>query len=156
VVIAEIPGRENLRIEYVVMDFNGTIAQRGRVGKGTKERILQLAQKADLFVLTADTRENAGSLLKGFPVTIAILASGDEKLEKADFVKHLGSEKVVYIGNGANDELAMKASGLGICVMGKEGCYTPTALASHIMVATINDALDLLQSPEQLVATLRR
>jgi len=156
VISAEIPGRENLRIEHIVMDLNGTISQRGRIAEGTKERILQLAKKADLFVLTADTRRNAGSLIKGLPVTMEILASGDEGKEKADFVQHLGTEKVVYIGNGANDELAMKASGLGICIMGKEGCYTPTALVSDILVATINDALDLLLAPQQLVATLRR
>lgn len=155
-VIAEIPGRKTLRIEYIVMDLNGTIAQGGRIARGTKKRIVHLAQKADLFVLTADTRGNAGNLLAGFPVTINILASGNERLAKADFVKRLGCEKVVYIGNGANDELAMKASGLGICVMGKEGCYTPTALVSDILVSTINDALDLLLAPRQLVATLRR
>ncbi len=155
-VIAEIPGRENLRVEYIVMDLNGTISQRGTIAKGTKERILKLAQKTDLFVLTADTRGNAGNLLEGFPVAIKILASENEGQEKADFVKHLGSKKVVYIGNGANDERAMRSSGLGICVMGKEGCYTPTALVSQVLVSTINDALDLLLFPEQLVATLRR
>jgi soluble P-type ATPase len=155
VVIAEIPGRGTLRIEYIVMDLNGTISQRGRIAKGTKERILKLGQETDLFVLTADTRGNAGNLLEGFPVAIRILSSQNEGREKAAFVKHLDSEKVVYIGNGANDELAMKLSGLGICVMGKEGCYTPNALVSDILVSTINDALDLLLFPQQLVATLR-
>jgi soluble P-type ATPase len=155
-IIADIPGRGALRVEYVVMDLNGTISQRGRIAKGTKERILKLARKADLFVLTADTRGNAETLLEGFPVGIKTLASENEGQEKADFVKDLGGEKVVYMGNGANDELAMKSAGLGICVMGKEGCYTPTALVSHILVSTINDALDLLLFSQQLVATLRK
>lgn len=154
-VIAEIPGREDLRVECIVMDLNGTISQRGHIAKGTKERIRRLAQKANLFVLTADTRGNASDLLEGFPVTMKILASENEGQEKADFVKHLGSEKVVYIGNGANDERAMKAAKLGICVMGNEGCYTPTALVSQILVPTIDEALDLLLFPKQLVATLR-
>jgi len=156
VIQVEIPGWKNLRIENIVLDLNGTISQGGKVSRGTKTRIAHLASNASLFVLTADTRGNVRRLLDGFQVEIKILTSKSEKQEKGDFVRSLGNEKVAYIGNGANDELAMKKPGLSICVMGKEGCYTPTALNSHIIVPTINDALDLLLFPERIVATLRR
>ena len=152
----EIPGWKNLRIKNIVLDLNGTVSQGGRISRGTRTRIDCLAQRAALFVLTADTRGDVRRLLDGFQVEIKILTSKSEKQEKGDFVRSLGNEKVAYIGNGANDELAMKSSELSICVMGKEGCYTPTALNSHILVPTINDALDLLLFPEWLLATLRR
>ena len=152
----EIPGWETFQIEYLVMDLNGTFSQGGKVCRGTKTRIAQLSFLATLFVITADTRGNAGRLLKNFPVEIKILNSKNQNKEKRDFIKFLGSEKVIYIGNGANDELASQLSRLSICIIGKEGCYTPTALKSHILVPSINDALDLIIFPERLVATLRR
>ena len=109
-----------------------------------------------LIVLTADTRGIARALLDGFPVDVHILTSNRETEEKEAFVRTLGAQGIAYIGNGANDERAMQASDLGICIMGSEGCFSRTAMSADILVPSIQDALDLFLFPERLLATLRR
>ena len=68
----------------------------------------------------------------------------------------LGAERVVAIGNGANDAEMLAAAALGIAVLGPEGLATATLRAVDVVVGRIEDALDLLLQPQRLVATLRR
>ena len=41
-IVIEIPGREPLKINHVVLDYNGTAAVDGMLLKGVKERIARL------------------------------------------------------------------------------------------------------------------
>ena len=54
-IIIEIPGREPLRIDHVVLDYNGTVAVDGLLLKGAGERISRLREHVKVHVLTADT-----------------------------------------------------------------------------------------------------
>ncbi len=54
-IVIEIPGREPLKINHVVLDYNGTAAVDGMLLKGVKERIARLKELAYVYVLTADT-----------------------------------------------------------------------------------------------------
>ena len=54
-IVIEIPGRKPLRINHVVLDYNGTAAVDGMLLKGVKERIARLKELAHVYVLTADT-----------------------------------------------------------------------------------------------------
>ena len=54
-IVIEIPGREPLKINHVVLDYNGTAAVDGMLLKGVKERIARLKELAHVYVLTADT-----------------------------------------------------------------------------------------------------
>ena len=52
----EIPGRETIEIEHVVLDYNGTIALDGQLIAGAARRIRELSRScARIYVLTADT-----------------------------------------------------------------------------------------------------
>ena len=66
----------------------------------------------------------------------------------------LGARTVAF-GNGANDALMLRKARLGICVMHGEGASLQALLASDVLVASAEEALDLLLKPARLVATLR-
>jgi soluble P-type ATPase len=50
----------------------------------------------------------------------------------------------------------LEEAALGIAVLGPEGLAVPALLAADVLVASIEDALDLLLNPRRLIATLRR
>jgi soluble P-type ATPase len=50
----------------------------------------------------------------------------------------------------------LSSAALGIAVLGPEGLAVEALRAAHVVVARIEDALDLLLHPQRLVATLRR
>jgi len=83
------------------------------------------------------------------------VAPGDEAEQKRSLVERLGAERVVAIGNGANDAGMLQAAALGIAVLGPEGLAGEAWQAADV-VAGIHQALDLLLHPRRLVATLRR
>ncbi|WP_333657002.1 hypothetical protein [Tissierella praeacuta] len=53
--IYEIPGRENIEVQNIVFDYNGTIAVDGKLINGVEELINKLAEYAKIYILTADT-----------------------------------------------------------------------------------------------------
>ena len=71
-------------------------------------------------------------------------------------MRGLGAETVVAIGQGANDAAMLKAAAIGIAVMGEEGLAVEALLSAQVLAANIYDALNLLEYPTRLVATLRR
>ena len=52
-----IPGWGELSIEYLVVDFNGTVALDGKLKKGMKEAIEKLSQYVRVFIISADSYE---------------------------------------------------------------------------------------------------
>ncbi len=152
----QIPGGEELRLSYLVMDFNGTMAVDGNLIPGVKERLEKLADQLKIYVITADTFGKVKEALKETPCEIVILSEEDQDRAKLDFIKALGEEKVVAFGNGRNDFLMLEAAALGIAVLLNEGIARETLFAANILVSDILDALDLLLNPLRLKATLRR
>lgn len=150
-----IPGRPTLRLQHLILDYNGTIAVDGLVTNGVPERLDKLATRVDIHIITADTFGLASVQTGGFPVNLKIIPAGMQVQAKLDLVEALGAESVVAIGNGANDHLMLKKAALGICVLGREGAATQTLIASDVVVQTAEDALDLLLQPGRLAATLR-
>lgn len=150
-----IPGRETLRLEHMVLDYNGTIAVDGRLAAGVSERLAALAERLTLHVITADTFGLAAAEMAGLPVTLQIIGTGDQAAAKRSLVQRLGPQCVAAAGNGANDVLMLKEAALGICILGAEGAATPTLLASDVVVSHPADALDLLLRGGRLAATLR-
>ena len=70
-------------------------------------------------------------------------------------MEHLGTERVVCIGNGRNDRLMVREAALGSAVLQDEGTAVETMCAADILMHSIIDALDLLLHPLRLIATLR-
>lgn len=150
-----IPGAETLRLDYLVADFNGTLAVDGVLLPGAGEVLVRLAGKLALHVVTADTFGKAREALAGIPCEIAILPEGGQDSAKLRYVEALGAARCVCLGNGRNDRLMLAAAGLGIAVMQREGVAVGTLLAAEVAVPDINAALGLLLYPARLVATLR-
>ena len=63
---------------------------------------------------------------------------------------------VVAIGQGSNDAGMLQAAALGICVLSPEGSAVETLLSADVVAANIYEALDLLEEPLRIVATLRK
>ena len=151
-----IPGRGVLRLEHLVTDVNGTLAVDGLLIEGLTKRIASLRDRLDVHMLTADTHGRQASIDETLSLQATRVQPGNESTQKADFVRELGVEKVVAIGQGANDTEMLKAAALGICVMSQEGVAVETLLAADIVVPDIFTALDLLDKPVRIVASLRK
>ncbi|CAM3850645.1 HAD family hydrolase [Mesobacillus thioparans] len=149
-----IPGRGRFSLHHLVLDFNGTIAFGGEMISGVGERIQQLSKELEVHVITADTSGSVIQQCEGLPVTVQILQSDNHTDEKGKFVR--GLDGVICMGNGANDEAMFAQSDLAIAIAGREGCATATLLKSDLIIADINDGLDLLLNPKRLIATLRK
>ncbi len=150
-----IPGYGELCLQHVVMDYNGTLAVDGIPIPGVKPALEELARHMTLHVLTADTFGKARAGLAGVPCTLSILPESDQQAGKLAYVRSLGVENTVSIGNGRNDQRMLKASKLGIAVILGEGASMETLSAADIVCTSIVTALELLTSPLRLTATLR-
>ncbi len=151
-----IPGYKHLKINKIVIDFNGTLACDGRVVSGVKERLNTLAEKCDIIVLTADTFGTVEEMFINSNIEIEIIRSANSKKYKKEFIEEKGYSNAIAIGNGNNDGLMLKEAALGILIIGNEGAATASLLTSDLVVNDINDALDLLLYPGRLIASLRR
>lgn len=151
----QIPGFGRLRLNHLVLDYNGTIAMDGKPIAGVRKRLAALSAGLSIHVLTADTFGTAAKSLAGFPLTLHVLARSGQERAKLRYVNALGASRAVCIGNGRNDRLMLDAAALGIVVLEREGAARDSLLAADILVARVDEALDLLNNPLRLVATLR-
>jgi P-type E1-E2 ATPase len=155
-----IPGRGIYHLAHLVLDVNGTVAVGGQLVDGVRERLGSLREGGlEVHWITADTRGLQAALdeAMGWPA-VRIRADGQrgEAEQKAAFVRDLGPQTVVAVGNGANDAAMLGEAAIGIAVLGPEGLAGDALLAADVVAPDILAALDLLQDPSRLVATLRK
>jgi soluble P-type ATPase len=151
-----IPGQEHLQLSHLVLDYNGTLACDGQLVEGVQQRLVALAEKMTVYIITADTFGTVRASLEDIPCQLVILPATDpQDLEKRNFVQRLGERNTVAIGNGRNDRLMLKVSALGIAVIQQEGAAVDTLFAADVVAPDILSALDLLGHPLRLAATLR-
>lgn len=151
-----IPGYKKVEISDLVLDYNGTLACDGRLLPGVKECLKALAETVRIHVLTADTFGKAASQFESLPITLSVLPKTDhEDMGKLEYVKRLGCEHTVCIGNGRNDHLMLRESVLGIAVILEEGASVKTLIAADVVFTNITSALESLMNPLRLTATLR-
>lgn len=150
----KIPGRKELVLSHLVLDYNGTVALDGNIIEGIDRRLDALKEELQIYVITADTHGTAASRCEGLPLLVKTFPTVEVGAIKAEEVKKL-TGGVACIGNGFNDIQMSDAADLSICVIGTEGCCG--ALLSHcdVVVTSIHDALDLLLKTDRLRATLR-
>ena len=153
-ITVDAPGWGSYPIRHLLLDLNGTLTLDGVLIPGVRERILDLSEKLDIHILTADTFGSAAMVCHGLPVTLHIIPERDQILAKQKYLRGLPL-KTVAIGNGRNDMGMLVDAALGIAVMGLEGTSTEALRAADVVAMSINDALDLLISPDRLKATLR-
>lgn len=151
-----IPGRGTLRLNHLVTDVNGTLAIDGQLIEGVAKRIELLKDRLTIHMLTADTHGKQVFIDQQLGLTAARIQPGNESEQKADYVRQLGAESVVALGQGANDAGMLREAALGICVISKEGMAGETLLSADLVLPDINAALDLLDKPLRIVASLRK
>lgn len=151
-----IPGRGQITLHHLVCDVSGTLTTDGALIDGVSPRLAALVASLQVHLVTADTHGRQAEIDRQLGLTASRLERGHERKQKAAFVKTLGAEGVVAIGNGANDAGMLRAAAIGIAVIGAEGASVETLQAADVVTTSILDALDLLLKPRRLIATLRR
>ncbi|CAN2044692.1 ATPase P [Candidatus Magnetomoraceae bacterium gMMP-13] len=150
-----IPGYKKLQLEHLVLDHNGTLSCDGVLIKGVKQCLNNLANNIELHVITADTFGKAKAELLDVSCKLSILPLESQDFAKRNYIKELGSNKTVAIGNGRNDSLMLKEAELGIAVIQEEGAAAKAIMSANVICSNIINALDLLVHPLRLIATLR-
>lgn len=150
-----IPGTENISIEHLVLDFNGTVALDGLLLSGVRDRLKILAENLRVHVLTADTFGQAQAQLNGIDCLFFLIEPGSQEKRKQEYVKELGADRTIAIGNGKNDCLMIRDAKIGIAVILAEGAASVTVQSADVICTDINRALDLIIHPLRLTATLR-
>ena len=151
----EIPGNKTLKIVHLVLDYNGTIAFDGALIDGVKKSLDELSQMLTVHVITADTFGSVKKALEDIDCNLALIPLDRQDVAKQEYVKNLGCEKTVSMGNGVNDRLMLKSSALGVAVIQEEGAAFKTLASADIVCTDIKSALSLLNNPLRLIATLR-
>lgn len=151
-----IPGRGALILEHLVMDVNGTLAVDGLLLNGVARRIESLRDRLQIHLLTADTHGGQAEIDKLLNLQAVRIQPGDEVRQKAVYVQNLGPEHVVAIGQGANDAGMLKTAALGICVLSVEGLAIEAMNEADLLMPDILSALDLVEKPLRMIASLRK
>ena len=162
------PGQSNLDIEFILIDFNGTLAIDRRVHPKAKDKINLLSKRTKIYIFVNpptppfDKGGKGGILakelieerLRKVKAEIIYLAEGDSSGKKLDLLRQLGPTRCVAIGNGMDDAALMQEAAIGICVISKEGSSGEAMKHADLVFTDILDALDFLLKPLRQKATL--
>lgn len=151
----EVPGFGLAEVEYLVSDFTGTLSVGGTLIPGVRSSLKKLSAHLKLIILTADTFGKVVEEMEGINCEVVILAGESVDCQKEMYVRKLGPEHVVAIGNGNNDCQMLKIARIGIAVCEGEGVAISALKSADICVRSVFDALNLLIEPLRLKATLR-
>ena len=150
-----IPGMKEITVRYLLLDYNGTLACDGMIKQGVLEQLETLSKRVAVHVITADTYGSVQQQCDVPYIKIHFIGKEWQDVEKLNYLKMLGEEHTIAIGNGLNDALILQHAILGFALLQEEGCYTKSLLAGDIVFKNINDALDALLNESRLIATLR-
>jgi soluble P-type ATPase len=147
-------GQEPLEIDFILLDFEGTLASDRRVHPKAKDRINLLSKRTKIYILTKEEKILMEEVFKKVKAEIIYLMEGEASQQKLDLLRQLGASRTVAIGNGVDDVPMIEEAGLGISVMGKEGTFSETMKKADVVFMNILDALDFLLKPLRPKATL--
>ncbi len=150
------PGQGPLEIDFILVDFDGTLAADRRVHPKTKDKLNLLARRTKIYVLTTQVEGAAEEALKKVNTEIVRLKEGEAGQEKLDLLNRLGPARTVAIGNGLDDTPMIEQAGFGICVMSREGTSAEAMQKADLVFTSILDALDFLLKPLRQKASLGR
>ncbi|MGO8989882.1 MAG: ATPase P [bacterium] len=148
------PGQTNLEIEFILIDFEGTLASDRRVHPKAKDKINLLSKRTKIYILTAGEKDRVEEVLRKVKAQIIYLTEGESSQKKLDLLRQLGPGRTVAIGNGVDDVPMVEEAGLGVCVLGKEGTFSEAMKKADVVFMNILDALDFLLKPLRQKATL--
>jgi soluble P-type ATPase len=148
----EIPGAGSFELDHLLLDVNGTLANRARLIDGVEDRIGRAREQLEVHLLSADTLGTLDETAAGLGVDAQRVDTGAEKREYAE---QLGPDRCAAIGNGLNDIPMLETVRFGIAVIGPEGAGGRTLVAADAVCGAILDAFDLLLEADTTASTLR-
>jgi soluble P-type ATPase len=148
------PDQEPLEIEFILVNFEGTLATDRRVHPKAKDKLNLLSKRTNIFILTRGNKEVVLEILKKVKAEVVYFKEAEASEKKLEFVQRLGGTRTVAIGNRFDDALMLEEAGLGICVIGKEGASGEAMEKADVVVTDILDALDFLLKPLRHQGTL--
>ena len=151
-----IPGRDVIQLEHLVCDVNGTLAIDGQLIDGVARTLTDLRDRLNIHLLTADAHGRQEIIDGQLGIQAVRVPPGNESQAKADYVNQLNADRVVAIGQGANDAKMLKSAVIGICTLSPEGAAVETLSSANLLVPDIFTALELLEKPVRIVTTLRK
>lgn len=151
----KVPGFGKIKIKNLILDYNGTLAQDGKILAEAYSILPDICQRLDVTVLTADTMGGCRDVLQDFDLDVEILTDKPEDVAKLNFLDRLGADQTMAVGNGANDKLMLEKALLGVAVIGPEACCTKTALAADLICPDIVKVFELIMHPLRVIASLR-
>src|SRR4030043_51547 len=119
----ERPGQGNLEIEFILVDFEGTLASDRRVHPKAIDKINLLSKRTKIYILTKQEKTLVEESLKKVKEEIVDLKEGEASQQKLDLLRQLGATRTVAIGNGTDDAPMIEEAVFGTCVMGKEETF---------------------------------
>lgn len=153
-IIIQRPGQEPLEIDFLLLNFEGTLATDRRVHPKAKDKLNLLAKRIKIYILAKGEQVTIREILKKVRAEVAFLIEGEVSQGKLDLLRQVGASRTVAIGNGVDDAAMIGEAGLGICILGKEGTSAEAIKKADVVFTDMLDALDFLLKPLHHQATL--
>ncbi len=150
------PGQPPMDIEFLLIDYEGSLAMDGRIHPKAKDKINLLSKRLKIYIFAKGEREKVEERLRRVKGEIIFLNEGKTSGEKLEVLKKVGLERTVVIGNGVDDPALFEEARLSICVIGKEGAAGEAIKKADLVVTDILNGLDFLLKPLRQRATLGR
>ncbi|TJX14549.1 ATPase P [Tissierella creatinini] len=151
----EIPGRNNLEIQNIIFDYNGTLAINGKLIHGVKDLINRLAGDVDIYILTADTYGTVEEECKDINAKVLSFPTENAGKSKREIVRNLGASNTICVGNGFNDIPMFEEAIISIAIIEGEGVSGKLLAKADIVSRSIVEALEMLLNKDMIKATLR-
>lgn len=154
-ILYEIPGREDITIENLVFDYNGTIAVDGKLIDGVSHLINSISEYVNIYILTADTYGTVEKECSSIDAKVLTFPKENAGESKREIVRELGGKNTVCIGNGYNDIAMFEESILSIAIIEGEGASTNLLAKADIVTRSIIDGINIILNKNMVKATLR-
>jgi soluble P-type ATPase len=148
------PGLEPLEVEFLFLDFEGTLASDGRINPKAKDKINLLSKRMGIRIFVKGNHGLPEKTFRKMKAEVVYLTGGSFAKQKLGRLQEVGPGRSVVIGNGLDDGLVIEAAGFGICVIGREGASGEAVRKADLVVTSILDAFDFLLKPLRQKATL--
>jgi len=155
-IILQGPGRIPLEIEFILLNFEGTLATDRRIHPKAKDKLNLLSKRTNIYILTKGEQEAIREILRKLKAEVVYFKEGEVSQGKLDLLRQLGAAKSVAIGNGVDDVRMIEEAGLGICIIGVEGTSGEAIRKADVVFTDILHALDFLLKPLRHQVTLGR
>lgn len=154
-ILYEVPGRDNIEIENIVFDYNGTIAVDGRLIDGVLDLLNILSEKVNIYILTADTYGTVKKECKKINGKVLTFPKENAGQSKKKIVEDLGQNKTLCVGNGYNDIPMFEISILTMGIIEGEGASGKLLTKADIVSRNIIECLHIILNNSMVKATLR-